>query len=149
MFQWVVALLQVVQSGAKWCKYIIPLNIFSKSPTFSELFFKYQAKNSPENRLICKQKLKISLFCDFFVVKFAHTKKSPYLCIVKIKKITNYYKLFKITIMQNIKEQLKEVGTYNSWKGYIDLYFTNKQLRELKKFGITADDTIKEAYNKL
>lgn len=85
----------------------------------------------------------------FFVIKFAHTKKSPYLCIVKIKKITNYYKLFKITIMQNIKEQLKEIGTYNNWKGYIGLYFTTKGLRALKKFGITADDTIKEAYNKL
>lgn len=51
--------------------------------------------------------------------------------------------------MQNIKEQLKEIGTYNNWKGYIGLYFTTKELRALKKFGITIDDTIKEAYNKL
>ncbi len=51
--------------------------------------------------------------------------------------------------MQNIKERLKEVGIYNNWKGYIGLYVTTKQLRALKKFGITADDTIKEAYNKL
>lgn len=49
----------------------------------------------------------------------------------------------------SIKERIKEVGEFNGWKGYIGLYFTNKQLREMKKFGITKEDTIKTAYQKL
>jgi len=34
---------------------------------------------------ICKQKLNITLFLHFLVIKFAHNKKAYYLCSVKIK----------------------------------------------------------------
>lgn len=47
----------------------------------------------------------------------------------------------------NMKEQIKNFGDYNCWRGCIGLYFTRKQLCSLKKFGITSSTTLQEAYN--
>ena len=47
----------------------------------------------------------------------------------------------------NMKEQIKDIGNYNCWRGRMGLYFTQKQLRSLKKFGITSAPTLQEAYN--
>ena len=44
------------------------------------------------------------------------------------------------------KEDIKNAGEFNNWKGYIGLYFTKKMIRTLKPFGITEDTTIEEAY---
>lgn len=46
----------------------------------------------------------------------------------------------------NIKERIKYFGDYNCWRGCIGLYFTQKELRSLKKFGITSATTLQEAY---
>lgn len=43
-------------------------------------------------------------------------------------------------------ELVKQFGEFNNWKGYIDLYFTVKDMRKLKKLGVTNNNTIKEAY---
>jgi hypothetical protein len=43
-------------------------------------------------------------------------------------------------------ELVKQFGEFNNWKGYIDLYFTVKDMRKLKKLGVTKNNTIKEAY---
>ena len=46
-----------------------------------------------------------------------------------------------------MKEKIKEFGEFNGWCGCMGLYFNAKQLRHLKKYGITASTTLEEAYN--
>ena len=46
-----------------------------------------------------------------------------------------------------MKEKIKEFGKFNGWRGCMGLYFNTKQLRPLKKYGITAATTLEEAYN--
>ena len=46
-------------------------------------------------------------------------------------------------------QKIKEIGDFNAWRGFIGLYLTTKEVRSLKKFGITKDMTIKQAYDKL
>lgn len=46
-----------------------------------------------------------------------------------------------------MEERIREVGEFNGWRGCMGLYFTQKQLRPLKKYRITAATTLKEAYN--
>lgn len=46
-----------------------------------------------------------------------------------------------------MKEKIKEFGEFNGWRGCMGLYFNTKQLRPLKKYGITAATTLEEAYN--
>lgn len=46
-----------------------------------------------------------------------------------------------------MKEIIKEFGEFNGWRGCMGLYFNAKQLRPLKKYGITAATTLEEAYN--
>lgn len=46
-------------------------------------------------------------------------------------------------------QKIKNLGDFNNWKGFISLYLTTKEVRSLKKFGITSETTIKEAYDKL
>ena len=55
------------------------------------------------------------------------------------KQQTNKYKI--------MKEIIKEFGEFNGWRGCMGLYFNTKQLRPLKKYGITAATTLEEAYN--
>jgi hypothetical protein len=44
-------------------------------------------------------------------------------------------------------ELIKEIGDFNNWHGCIGLYLTQKQLRPLKKYGVTEATTLKEVYN--
>lgn len=46
-----------------------------------------------------------------------------------------------------MKEKIKDFGEFNGWRGCMGLYFNTKQLRPLKKYGITAATTLEEAYN--
>lgn len=46
-----------------------------------------------------------------------------------------------------MKEKIKDFGVFNGWRGCMGLYFNTKQLRPLKKYGITAATTLEEAYN--
>lgn len=46
-----------------------------------------------------------------------------------------------------MKEKIKDFGKFNGWRGCMVLYFNAKQLRHLKKYGITAATTLEEAYN--
>lgn len=46
-------------------------------------------------------------------------------------------------------QKIKTFGEFNAWRGFIGLYLTSKEIRSLKKFGITSETTIKEAYDKL
>lgn len=46
-------------------------------------------------------------------------------------------------------QKIKNLGEFNAWRGFIGLYLTSKEIRSLKKFGITKDMTIKQAYDKL
>jgi len=48
-----------------------------------------------------------------------------------------------------MKEKLLNIGTFNSWRGCMGLYFTKKEIRSLKDSGITYSTPIKEAYNLL
>ena len=54
-----------------------------------------------------------------------------------------------IKIHKAMKEKLLNIGTYNNWRGCMGLYLTKKEIRGLKKLGITESTTIKEAYNLL
>ena len=39
-----------------------------------------------------------------------------------------------------MKEQVLNFGTFNNWKGYINMYFTQKDLRKMaKELGIKFD----------
>lgn len=49
--------------------------------------------------------------------------------------------------MEDLKLKIKNMCEYNSGKGSVNLYFTKKEMRELKKLGIKDTQTIKEAYN--
>ncbi len=57
----------------------------------------------------------------------------------KTNKETKKYKI--------MKEKIKDFGEFNGWRGCMGLYFNTKQLRPLKKYGITAATTLEEAYN--
>ena len=46
-----------------------------------------------------------------------------------------------------MKERIRKVGEFNDWRGCMGLYFTQRQLRPLKKYGIIEATTLKEAYN--
>lgn len=46
-----------------------------------------------------------------------------------------------------MKERIRKFGELNGWRGCMGLYFTQKQLRTLKQYGITAATTLEEAYN--
>lgn len=48
-----------------------------------------------------------------------------------------------------MKELLENIGNFNGWKGNICLYFPKKKVRELKRYGITEDMDIKQAYLKV
>lgn len=48
-----------------------------------------------------------------------------------------------------MKELLENIGNFNGWKGNICLYFPKKKVRELKRYGITEDMDIKQAYLKM
>lgn len=43
-------------------------------------------------------------------------------------------------------EKIKDFGEFNNWKGCIGLYFNQKDIRPLKKLGITTGTSIKDAY---
>ena len=58
---------------------------------------------------------------------------------ISLQAQTNKYKI--------MKEKIKEFGKFNGWRGCMGLYFNTKQLRPLKKYGITAATTLEEAYN--
>lgn len=44
------------------------------------------------------------------------------------------------------KEEIKNFGEANNWRGCIGLYFTKKKVGSLKKLGIFEETPIKEAY---
>lgn len=46
-----------------------------------------------------------------------------------------------------MKEEIENFGKFNGWRGCMGLYFNTKELRQLKKYGITAATTLEEAYN--
>lgn len=48
-----------------------------------------------------------------------------------------------------MKEKILNIGTFNNWRGCMGLYLTKKEIRSLKKLGITESTPIKEAYNLL
>lgn len=48
-----------------------------------------------------------------------------------------------------MKELLENIGNFNGWKGNVCLYFSKKKVRELKRYGITEDMDIKQAYLKV
>ena len=72
---------------------------------------------------------------------FGHLQKNDYLCIIKHK--NNNLKI------RAMKELLENIGNFNGWKGNICLYFPKKKVRELKRYGITEDMDIKQAYLKV
>lgn len=43
-------------------------------------------------------------------------------------------------------QKIKSFGDFNNWRGFIGLYLTTKEVRQLKKYGITSDTTIRDAY---
>ena len=51
--------------------------------------------------------------------------------------------------IDTIKELLENAGNFNGWKGNICLYFTKKEVRALKCYGITENMDIKQAYLKV
>lgn len=53
------------------------------------------------------------------------------------------------TNLFDMKQKIKNLGEFNAWRGFIGLYLTSKEIRSLKKFGITKDMTLKQAYDKL
>lgn len=44
-------------------------------------------------------------------------------------------------------EKVKNMCEYNNGKGCVALYFTKKEIRQLKKYGIKDNHTILDAYN--
>ena len=44
---------------------------------------------------------------------------------------------------------LRNYGIYNQWRGCVALYLTTAQLRRLKKYGITKEMPVLDAYDKL
>lgn len=51
--------------------------------------------------------------------------------------------------MEQIKAKVHKFCTANNGKGYIGLYFTKKELHQMKQFGITQDMTIQEAFERI
>ena len=45
-----------------------------------------------------------------------------------------------------IIQKIKNIGEFNDWHGLVGLYLTTKELRPLKKYGITKYTTIKGAF---
>lgn len=43
-------------------------------------------------------------------------------------------------------QKIKSFGEFNNWRGFIGLYLTSKEGRQLKKYGITSETTIRDAY---
>lgn len=40
-----------------------------------------------------------------------------------------------------MKEKVKDFGDFNNWKGFVGLYFTKKELRQIaKEIGVEAKD---------
>lgn len=40
-----------------------------------------------------------------------------------------------------MKQRIENVGAFNNWKGYISLYFTKKELRQIaKETGVKSKD---------
>lgn len=56
--------------------------------------------------------------------------------------------LFKIKVYGKNADgkKIKSFGDFNNWRGFIGLYLTTKEVRQLKKYGITSDTTIRDAY---
>lgn len=48
-----------------------------------------------------------------------------------------------------MKQLIKNFGEFNKWKGCMALYFTQREIRQMKKYGITGEMSILEAYNLL
>lgn len=44
-------------------------------------------------------------------------------------------------------EEINSFGIFNGWKGFIGLYFTKAEVKQMNKYGVTEDHTIKEAYD--
>ena len=44
-------------------------------------------------------------------------------------------------------QKIKSLGEFNEWRGFIGLYLTTKEIRPLKKYGITKETTIKVAFD--
>lgn len=53
----------------------------------------------------------------------------------------------KTTITMTTTQKIKSLGDFNGWRGFIGLYLTTKEIRPLKKYGITKDTTIKGAFD--
>lgn len=52
--------------------------------------------------------------------------------------------------IKEIKAKLSEFGTFNGWKGYIGLYLTQKELRQIKRAGIDYENmTMKQVFERL
>ena len=49
--------------------------------------------------------------------------------------------------MKDLKLKIKNMCEYNNGKGSVALYFTKKEMRELKKLGINETHTIQDANN--
>ena len=71
--------------------------------------------------------------------KFGSLGNSPYICHIEIRNKLN--KKNMIT-----KDEIKNFGEANNWRGCIGLYFTKKKVSSLKKLGISEGTPIKEAY---
>lgn len=74
-------------------------------------------------------------------------KSSPYILVVrkvvvslKCQKEINHLKI------KDMLELIKGFGEFNNWRGCIGIYFTQKDLRPLKKLGITTETSLKDAY---
>lgn len=48
-----------------------------------------------------------------------------------------------------MKEKIYNAGTFNNWRGCMGLYFTKKEIRSLKQYGIIDSTPINEAYKLL
>lgn len=54
-----------------------------------------------------------------------------------------------IQSVNDLRDLITNIGISNNWKGYAGLYFTQKQMRQIKKItGVNCQDmTIKELKN--
>lgn len=51
--------------------------------------------------------------------------------------------------MEQITTKVQKFCTANGGKGYVGLYFTQKELRQLKRLGIGEGMTIREAFERI
>lgn len=67
----------------------------------------------------------------------------------KYKDINEYMK--DMESIKDVKYLVDNIGQFNDWKGFADLYFTKKQIRQIKKItGIECKGiSIKELYDSL